>query len=276
MKVGAIDIIGVTDGFGKLVATDAYAGRLMPTSEDLPATNGRGKEESDWEPHRSFLDDDGMLTIALGGFLMASAGRLALVDCGLGPVDFGMMRGGQLLAELAALGVKPSDITDVILTHLHIDHVGWTTQKGRVVFDRATYRCDRRDWEYFVGSDAGATRKLSPLQDRLETWDAAGPLLPGIDTMAAPGHTPGSTIMVISSGADRAMLLGDVVHCPVELLDDEWAGMADVDPDLALRTRTALVQELEGSEIPAAASHFPGLQFGRLLPGTGRRSWVFD
>ena len=59
-------------------------------------------------------------------------------------------------------------------------------------------------------------------------------------------------------------------------MDDEWAGMADVDLDLALQTRAALVRELEGSDIPAAAAYFPGLQFGRLLPGTGKRSWVFD
>jgi glyoxylase-like metal-dependent hydrolase (beta-lactamase superfamily II) len=133
-----------------------------------------------------------------------------------------------------------------------------------------------RDWEHFVVPDSGATRKLSPLESRLETWDGSGPLLPGVDTMAAPGHTPGSTILVVSSGTDRAMLLGDVVHCPVELLDEEWAGMGDVDPDLALRTRMALIRELEGSDVPVAASHFPEMQFGRLLPGTGRRSWVFE
>ena len=70
------------------------------------------------------------------------------------------------------------------------------------------------------------------------------------------------------------MLLGDVVHCPVELVDDEWEAMFDVDPDLARRTRTALNQELEGSGVLVAAAHFPGLQFGRLLPGQGRRSWL--
>lgn len=164
----------------------------------------------------------------------------------------------------------------MVLTHLHFDHVGWTTRKGAVVFENATYRCDRRDWEHFVGPDPGATRKLLPLESRLETWDGSGTLLPGMDTMAAPGHTPGSTILVLSSGTDRALLLGDVVHCPVELLDDEWAGMADVDPELALRTRVALARELEGSDVPVAASHFPEMQFGRLLPGRGRRSWVFD
>ena len=70
------------------------------------------------------------------------------------------------------------------------------------------------------------------------------------------------------------MLLGDVVHCPVELLDEEWAGMGDVDPALALRTRTALIREIEGADVPVAAAHFPGLRFGRLLRGEGRRRWV--
>jgi glyoxylase-like metal-dependent hydrolase (beta-lactamase superfamily II) len=94
--------------------------------------------------------------------------------------------------------------------------------------------------------------------------------------MVAPGHTPGSTIMVISSGTERALLLGDVVHCPVELLDDEWAGMGDVDPDLAKRTRNALARELEGTDVPAAAAHFPGLQFGKLLAARGKRQWVIS
>ena len=276
MKVGDIDIVPVIDGIGKMVPTEAYAPTVSPGSESPADPSGRGTEDTDWEPHRALLDDDGMLTLALGGFLVRSADRLALVDTGLGPLDIGIMRGGALMSELAGLGVDPGDITDVILTHLHFDHVGWTTQKGAVMFERATYRCDRRDWEHFVGPDAGATRKLSPLESRLDTWEGSGPLLPGIDTWAAPGHTPGSTILVVSSGVDRALLLGDVVHCAVELLDDEWAGMADVDPVLALRTRRALIRELEGSDTPAAAAHFPEMRFGRLLPGRGKRSWVFD
>jgi glyoxylase-like metal-dependent hydrolase (beta-lactamase superfamily II) len=276
VKVGDIDIVPVIDGIGKMVPTEAYTPTVPAGSEHPAGPSGRGTEDTDWEPHRGLLDDDGMLTLALGGFLIRSPDRLVLVDTGLGPLDIGIMRGGALMSELAGLGVDPGDITDVILTHLHFDHVGWTTQKGDVMFERATYRCDRRDWEHFVGPDAGATRKLSPLESRLDTWEGSGPLLPGIDTWAAPGHTPGSTILVVSSGVDRALLLGDVVHCAVELLDDEWAGMADVDPDLALRTRRALVQELEGSDTPAAAAHFPEMRFGRLLPGRGKRSWVFD
>jgi hypothetical protein len=79
---------------------------------------------------------------------------------------------------------------------------------------------------------------------------------------------------VLSSGASRAVLLGDVVHCPVELVEDEWASLGDVDPELAKRTKVALARELEGTDTPVAGPHFPGMRFGRLLAGEGRRLWL--
>jgi glyoxylase-like metal-dependent hydrolase (beta-lactamase superfamily II) len=259
MRVGDLDVLPVIDGVAKLPPTQAY----------------RGTTDEQWAPHRRFLDEDGMFELALGGFLVRGSGdRLVLVDTGVGAADVPRFKGGKLLDSLAALGVTPEDVTDVLFTHLHFDHVGWATRHGEIVFPNATYRCDAADWAHFVGRDEGATRKLSPLEGRLETWEGSCSILPGLDAMAAPGHTPGSTIMVLSSGTARALLLGDVVHCPVELLDDEWAGLGDVDPDLARRTRVALARELEGTDVPIAAAHFPGMAFGRLLRAQGRRSWV--
>ena len=65
-----------------------------------------------------------------------------------------------------------------------------------------------------------------------------------------------------------------VCHCPVELLDTGFEAVGDVDRDLARRTRQAWVDELEGTRVSASAAHFPGMQFGRLLPGQGKRQWV--
>jgi hypothetical protein len=81
---------------------------------------------------------------------------------------------------------------------------------------------------------------------------------------------------VISDGAERAMLLGDMIHCPLELMDDDFDLLVDHDQELANRVRDAYARELEGSGVPVAAAHFPGLRFGRLLPGAGVRSWTFD
>jgi glyoxylase-like metal-dependent hydrolase (beta-lactamase superfamily II) len=263
MNVGDLEILPVMDGSARVPATAAFS------------QAGKGGNAEDWAPHQQFLDEDGRLDLALGGFLVRAGDRTVLVDAGVGRVNDGTFVGGKLLDSLAAHGVAPDDVTDVVFTHLHFDHVGWATQQGSVVFQNATYRCDERDWSHFVGPDPGATKKLSPVTDRLETWSTDGTILPGLDAMVAPGHTPGSTIMVVSSGTDRALLLGDVVHCPVELLDDEWAGLGDVDPDLARRTRIALARELEGTDTPVAAAHFPGLQFGRLLAAQGQRNFVF-
>ncbi len=238
-----------------------------------------GTTDAMWAQHRRFLDPDGLVELALGGFLVRAPGdKVVLVDTGIGPgsgtsAGGNAYWGGDLLKNLQAKGVRPEDVTDVVFTHLHFDHVGWASREGSKVFPNATYRCDERDWEHFLENER-VHGILEPCIDRLQTWDGSGPLLSGVDTMAAPGHTPGSTIVVLSSGTKRALLLGDVVHCPVELLDDEWSGLGDVDPELAKRTRNALAREIEGKDVPVAAAHFPGLVFGRLLAAEGKRNWV--
>jgi glyoxylase-like metal-dependent hydrolase (beta-lactamase superfamily II) len=270
MQIGAIEILPILDGTALIEPTEAYRQGLDDGSAGL------GGEEEDWALHRSFLDANGKMELALGGFLTRIGDRTVLIDAGVGARSVGGFPGGRMLANLADAGVEPDDVTDVVFTHLHFDHVGWATTSGTVVFPNATYRCQRHDWDHFVTADpaGGAAKKLHPIEDRLETWDRDGTILPGLDALVAPGHTPGSTIVVVSDGAARALLLGDVVHCPVELVDDEWAGMGDVDPELAKRSRIALAREIEGTDVPVAAAHFPGMQFGRLLEAQGRRRWV--
>jgi len=116
---------------------------------------------------------------------------------------------------------------------------------------------------------------IHAVADRVETWTADGTLMPGIDVRLAPGHTPGSSVVVVSDGTARALLLGDIIHCPLELMDDDFNLLVDHDQELANRVREAYARELEGSDVPVAAAHFPGLRFGRLLPGETTRRWTF-
>jgi glyoxylase-like metal-dependent hydrolase (beta-lactamase superfamily II) len=231
-----------------------------------------------WLPHGDLLNASGELEMPVGGFLIRTGQRIVLVDAGLGPVHGDGFSAGALLESLATLGVTTDAITDVVLTHLHFDHVGWVAQKGEVVFPNAVYRCHRNDWDHFVsapGADPGAIRKLAPIAHRLEPFTADRTVAPGVDVRAAPGHTPGSTIVLVSSNHERAILLGDVVHCPMELTEPGWQTIYDVDPRLARQTREALMRELDGSTIPAAAAHFPGMRFGRLLADSGQSRWMF-
>ena len=253
-----------------------------------PASALFRRPAEDWAPHDQFLDEAGNLTLSMGGFLVRTGDRVVLIDVGIGP--HGKLGStGSFFQSLAQLGVKPEDVTDVALTHLHFDHVGWASDGEKPLFPNATYRCHRADWDFFLGPDPfdeslgiglmggrRATEVLPAVADRIEPWSGDQTIVAGIDVRDAPGHTPGSTIFTISSGNDRALLLGDVVHCPVELLENDWDGIGDVDPKLAARTREALSREMEGTDVPMAATHFPGLRFGRLLPGAGRRQWVFD
>jgi glyoxylase-like metal-dependent hydrolase (beta-lactamase superfamily II) len=267
---------------GDVTITPVHDGRfLVPANAFFPSTS-----VADWAPHQAFLNDDGLLPLELGGFLVRTGDRDVLVDCGAGRRS--EPENGRLLASLRGLGVSPADVTDLVFTHLHFDHVGWATEEGAVVFPNATYRCDSRDWEYFCGPEADeslsqsifksmtAIERLGPVASQLETWSGDTSLAPGIDARAAPGHTPGSNVIVLSSGGSRALLLGDVAHCPVELLDSEWAALGDVDQRLARTTREVWAREMEGTGVVAAAAHFPGMRFGRLLPGDGARHWVFD
>jgi glyoxylase-like metal-dependent hydrolase (beta-lactamase superfamily II) len=271
VEVGAITVDGISDG-----------------SLQGPPTLMFNKTDEDWRQHAQFLDGDGLLTIEMGGFLVRSGDRLAVVDTGIGPHS-DPTRTGTFMTNLGALGVAPAEVTDVVLTHLHFDHLGWSTDGENRLFANATYRCHQADWDFFMGphpyddslgvsfmGGRSSSELLPPVADRLETWVGDATIVPGIDVRSAPGHTPGSSVIVISSGASRAMLLGDVVHCPAELLSDDWEAIFDVEVDLARRTREVLARELEGSDIRAAGAHFPGLQFGRLLAAEGRRQWVFD
>ena len=171
------------------------------------------------------------------------------------------------------------EVTDVLFTHLHEDHIGWAVRDGHITFPRATYRASQADVDHFVTDqqrNEAEGHVLDIIGAHIAPWATGSQttIVPGIDQFAAPGHTPGSSVVVLSSGDQRAMLLGDVVHCPVQLVDDEWAGLFDVDPALARRTRNALARELEGDPTLVAGTHFPGIQFGRLISGQGKRRWV--
>ena len=314
MKVGDIEILQIIDG---MIISRLPSTKPLPNAESLA-----------WQEQHQMFRPDGMIESTLGGFLVRTHDRLALVDAGAGEAVVGgysppavdidndddpfvvhfqrigmsreAIRGiaeffsgtqmvrGRLPASLDAVGVRREDVTDLIFTHLHFDHIGWATAEGAAFFPNATIHCASADLDYFLPGAAeeettalvyctpNVPERLGPVLDRIRTWESDGTVLPGIDVRLAPGHTPGSSVIVLSDGVDRAMLLGDIIHCPLELTDDDFDLLVDHDQQLASQVRQAYAQELEGSNIPVAGAHFAGLQFGRLLTGQGVRRWSFD
>jgi glyoxylase-like metal-dependent hydrolase (beta-lactamase superfamily II) len=221
--------------------------------------------------------------LPIGCFLVRTDDRVVLIDAGLGPelreLPHGMrLVGGQLPTGLRALGVTTADITDVVCSHLHSDHVGWLFDlDANPVFPRATIWFGSGDWRHFV---TGTGQMLPHIRQgfrspdhthRLRRIENDTTIAPGVTALPTPGHTPGHLCVVVSSGQDRALLLGDAVTCPIQLDEPTWHSMGDVDPALADRTRERLWRELEDERTIGAGAHFPELRFGRVLPGTARR-----
>ncbi|MEJ7585385.1 MAG: MBL fold metallo-hydrolase [Acidimicrobiales bacterium] len=203
MLVGDIDVIPLSDGEC-----------LMPPGY-FP--------NADWSAHQALLDADGIMRLPIGCFLVRTGDRTVLVDAGLGPRDLEWLVGGKLPAALAAQGVAPADIDIVVCTHLHLDHAGWLVEGGVPSFPNATVRFGAADWQTWVDEAHPKDRIRQAMlllddQHRLEPIDGDGATIaPGITARAAPGHTLGHHVLVVSSGADRLLLLGGAVTCPVQL-----------------------------------------------------------
>lgn len=264
MRVGDTEITPLVDG--TFTAPDGFFG-----------------PGSDLSTHAELLDADGRLRLPIGCFLVRHAGRSVLVDAGVGPVaPTGVFEGGHLLEELAAAGVSPQEIDTVVCSHLHLDHCGWLVDgEGEPLFPAATLWVGAGDWHHFVDSERGDMRRrtragLRAMLDtgRVELVDGDTVVAPGVTAVAAPGHTPGHLCMVVSSGDERAILLGDAITCPVQLDETGWAAISDVDPALATATRERLWRELEAPATLGTGAHFPALSFGRVLTGSGRRWWT--
>jgi Zn-dependent hydrolases, including glyoxylases len=217
---------------------------------------------------------------SIGSFLVESGDEKILVDLGFGKTeldipDFVTATSGRLLDSLSQAGVKPDEITTIVYTHMHADHTGWTATGDHLTFDRARHLAGPGEVEYW---SANAEAPFSPgaqlaFATHFDESEDGQRLAPGVDIMQTPGHTPGHQCVVVSSGTDRAIILGDAVHCSAQLEEPDMTFMYDVDPVRARQWREELLAQLENSTTTAGACHFSGSAFGRVLVGQGRRYW---
>ncbi|MFJ4654140.1 MBL fold metallo-hydrolase [Nocardia sp. NPDC088792] len=262
IRVGDIEIIPLLDGFGVEVAREIL---------------GRPGVSDAWHCYHEHLGPDGTISLPLGGFAVRRDGRVSLVDAGVGAYDDGKYAGGGLPDALRANGIAPEDVSDVVFTHLHFDHIGWASHRGQAFFPNATYRVHRADWEYFVtahDADRHIADTMTAVESQVELFDGDHTVAPGLDAVHTPGHTPGTTVYVVSSGTERALLLGDVVHSVVQLGERDWEVIWDFDPRAAGTARNRIADECADTDDLVVAAHFPNLQFGRIITTGGQRRFV--
>jgi glyoxylase-like metal-dependent hydrolase (beta-lactamase superfamily II) len=228
---------------------------------------------SDWDAHREFLGPSATLVMPYGGFLIRGPSRRnTLVDVGGGPTfevpaESGeLVRSGLLPDALDRLGVTPGSIDTIVLTHLHIDHIGWLAPDGSPYFPNAEIYCHRADWDHFVDTpsapDARIPDLLSGCEDHMRLWEGDLMSIGDFGVRHVPGHTPGSVVVMVPPGNGDAVI-GDLVHSPVEFLE-HWDGLADTDPAKAASTRHNIKGEFAASGTTLWGSHFPSMLPGRL------------
>jgi glyoxylase-like metal-dependent hydrolase (beta-lactamase superfamily II) len=271
IRVGNVEIMQLSDGMLEFDLCNFF-----PT---IPG--------EDWKGHESHLTPEHKVRFNLGSYLIRSNGRNILVDTGLGPrpADTPDVPWGELLRDFEAKNVRVDDIDMVVMTHLHRDHVGWNLKKegGRFVptFPKARYWMSRKDWDACHQPDVQPTRFPNapdcvwPLQDLglIEFMEGEHSITPEISAVPTPGHTPGHVSIMVTSKGERALVLGDAAHNPVQLDQTDWVSRADMDPDVTRQTRRVLFDRLEREQILVAAGHFEAPGFGRIVRLEGRRYW---
>jgi glyoxylase-like metal-dependent hydrolase (beta-lactamase superfamily II) len=263
ITVGRVNITALTDIEGAFFQLD----QIFP-----------GVMQDQWEPylHRypwAFADRE-TLRGRVGSYVLRSPEGTVLVDTGVGPQAMGAS--GKLLVELENAGVHPEDVDTVFLTHLHGDHLGWSVKPdGKPVFPEARYVTQASEWEISAPYLGRAVAALDDL-GVLELLDGEEPVGEELTAIPTPGHSPGHSSLLVSSGGEQALVAGDAIVHPAQATEPTWNVHFDMDKEQAARTREMLLAWLEADGITIAAGHIPGSGFGSIVREEGepgRRYW---
>ncbi|GHO99162.1 MBL fold hydrolase [Reticulibacter mediterranei] len=268
IQLDTIRVTYVPDGYAFFSPTD-----LFPTTT-----------LEDWQSYQRLLNASGQLVSSVGAYIIQTRNRTILVDAGYGPGQYVegsiFLQGGELLANLKRMGLILADIDSVFFTHLHSDHVNGIGQcvnaEQDFIFSNARLLVRRAEWQRFANPAeprADVEDALKLLEPRIELIEEGEMLAPEITVLATPGHTSGHTSLVVSSGAQRAILLGDTFHSIVQIEHPTWTNSFDHDPKLAKVARQHMLQELAKPETIAIGTHLADSVFGRVTLDQGRYQW---
>ena len=191
--------------------------------------------------------------------LLVRAGKVTvLIDTGMGP--HGQPGTGKLLSNLQAEGVTCDEVNLVILTHAHNDHVdGAVDAAGQPAFPRARYVLAQAEWDFWQseGSAERAWKVLQAIRPQLDLIPTGTSLLPGLETIPAPGHLPGHMAVRLTSRGESLLVVGDTVAHPIHLEQPEWNIVSDIDREQAIRTRHNLLGMAAREQMLVFVYHFP-------------------
>lgn len=217
--------------------------------------------------------------------LFRGSDRLVLFDAGAG-TNF-MPSAGKLPESLDAAGIDPGEVTDVIFTHAHPDHIwGVLDDFDEVPFTNAAFHVCQTEWDYWRSEAAlsempedrqsfviGARSRFDAIEDRSTLFSPGAEVLPGIEAVAAFGHTPGHCAFVLHGADAPIMVVGDaIINDPISFARPDLHWGADQDPQAAAETRTMLLDRLASEKMRFVGFHLPNGGLGRVeTAGAGYR-----
>ncbi|MFF4852152.1 MBL fold metallo-hydrolase [Streptomyces sp. NPDC001194] len=260
-----------------------WQGPLGPARSLVPEVGAEAwKENEDWLSPDHWEADSDRAVLALQTWVLRSAGKTVLVDTGVGngrerpgsPLFH--QRDGDFLGELErAAGVRPEDVDIVVNTHVHGDHVGWNTvaaDGGWVpAFPNARYLVPAADDHHFGPGNGygGGVREddrliyedsIAPVHrtGQVVLWDGAHRIDEHLTLESAPGHTPGSSVVRLASGTDRAVFVGDLLHSPVQILEPACNSCFCMDAAQAAASRRRILERAADRNELLVPAHFGG------------------
>ena len=273
IRVGNVEIVAVLD--------------MVPPPRD-PTVFITDVPREAWEPYEDEVLENGLLQLYYGCFFLRSQGKTVLVDTGMGPGPHAHLEGrtGNLLGQLAANSVTPDDVDIVvsILTFIRTMSAGmWTAPAPRTspTFPMRGTSAPARTGSISHVPKSCPLRPTFPgtsfrltISGLIDFIDDGHNVTDEITTLETPGHTPGHQVILVSSQGEKAAIIGDLIHNPVQIYEPDWCAFVDTSPDDTRRSRKSFMERAEREDMIVAAGHFhPDRHIGRFVRLQGRRYW---
>lgn len=259
-KIGDITLTAINDGFAR-----------RPLEGFV-----RNAELADVKKamEQAFLPPDA-LNITFTTLAIQNGGKLTLIDTGNG--DSGAPTSGAWMANFKAAGFDPKDVSTVVFSHFHGDHInGFRLKDGSAVFPNAEAMVPAAEWAFWMddakasaapeamkGAFAGVRRVFAPIAKDVKPFEPGKEIVPGLTPFAAPGHTPGHTVFALASGGKSMMIMSDTTNHPALFVrNPDWSAIFDMDGPQAAATRRKLLDQVSADRMQVAFYHAP-------FPATG-------
>ncbi len=212
------------------------------------------------------LDELGRLATPYHCLLIETPKARILIDTGLGrQAEVIGAPAGRMLRSLESAGMSPGDVEIVLLSHAHPDHIGGLLHNGHLTFPGARHVMSRIEWDYWTSPDtlgqlpeslaAPARALLPPLAeaDVLDLTDQEMEIVDGVRVAPAPGHTPGHSVVSVSSGGSNLLFMADSILDELEFLHPHWVSAVDWSATQTESTRRRLLDQasIDGSLVLA-------------------------